>query len=675
VQEVKMTTFAIAASKLSKDLGYGMPISSILSGVAFTVCIFFYLYIIGSFFRIVVYPHIDRVVHLEYFQEYIINQQLDYIIVILATASWFLLSVNSNNKAVRYYFSIAYGGIGILLALISPDNIAFDILALLSLPLILGVMILYYYRKQQKKNLLLLNFNTKLTWRYISLAVIAISAVGVVIPVISVFVAPNFGSTNGDDPANELFLLLSSFSNIYIFLLIMCLAVKLLYRVVALRMLKLNIKEDINQTLSDDYKRNKVKTQTKIGFLLLAMILSVVLVLIPQHPLINKDNQQIGSDTYHYVTWLRELEKSKNLSDLIYQLFVVQGIDGDRPLSLIFLFLVYQVAGGNNLSEVVEHFPIILGPGIVFAFYLLTVELTRNEKIALIAAFFGGVSLHTLIGIYAGFYANWLGLIVGYISIAFLFRYLRSGRLSDIVVFSTLLIGGLFIHVYTWTVLAAVSGIFLVAMLLVGIWKKKKKNNTYNNNNDDNNNSSSYFIKRRRIIWLLIAILVSVVVDISKVVLTSSSGGLEQDIELAQTYVGIEQFNLLWFFLTATMHYTLGGVFSNFIILILGLFWVLRSNMREPGTIFLMIFLSLGLVPLFIGGWVLQVRVFYNMPFEIPAAIALYYISTRFRSSSRLVTLAACTWLVAAALLTVMNYYFVFVQGKASLYSTIPIPT
>jgi hypothetical protein len=668
-----MTTFATAANKLSKDLGYGMPVSSILSGVAFTVCIFFYLYIIGSFFRIVVYPHIDRIVRPEYFHEYIINQQLDYVIVILATASWFLLSVNSNNnKTVRYYFPIAYGGIGILLALISPDSIAFDIIALLSLPLILGVMI-YYYRKQQKKDIPLLNFDTKLTWRYISLAVIAISAVGIVIPVLAVFVAPNFGSTTGDDPANELFLLLSSFSNIYIFLLIMCLAVKFLYRVVALRILKLNIKEDINQTLSDDYKHNKVKTQTKIGFLLLAMILSVVLVLITQHPLINKDNQQIGSDTYHYVIWLRELEKSENLSGLIYQSFVVQGIDGDRPLSLIFFFLVYQVAGGNNLSEVVEHFPIILGPGIVFAFYLLTVELTRNEKVALIAAFFGAVSLHTLIGIYAGFYANWLGLIVGYISIAFLFRYLRSGRLSDIVVFSTLLIGVLFIHVYTWTVLAAVSAIFLLAMLLVAIWKKKKNNN--NTINNDNNSSRSHFIKRRRIIWLLIAILVSVVVDISKVVLTSSSGGLEQDIELAQTHVGIEQFNLLWFFLTATMHYTLGGVFSNFIILILGIFWVLRSNMREPGTIFLMIFLSVGLVPLFIGGWHLQVRVFYNMPFEIPAAIALYYISTRFRSSSMLVTLAACTWLVAAALLTVMNYYFVFVQGKASLYSSIPIPT
>jgi hypothetical protein len=506
-------------------------------------------------------------------------------------------------------------------------------------------MLYYYYRKGQKN---VLNFNAKLTLRYISLAVIAISTIGIVLPVLDVFLIPNFDLSAENNPANELFLLLSSFSNIYIFLLVFCLGVKVLYREV-LRLLKLDLKEDIPQTLSDAYEQNRLKTQTKIGFLILAMILSIVLVLIPQHPLVNKDNQLIGSDTPSYVTWIGELAKSKNVSDVVYQAFVSQGNDGDRPLSLIFLFLVYQVAG----LEAIEHFPIILGPGIVLAFYLLTLELTRNEKIALIAAFFGAVSLHTLIGIYGSLYANWLGLIVGYISIAFLFRYLRSGRLSDIVVFSILLIGVLFTHVYTWTVLAAVSGTFLVVMLLVVLWNKKKKR-------DKNSNISNNFTKRR-IIWLLVAILLSIVVDVTRVSLTSSSGGVEQDIQLAGTNFGLEQFNMRWRILHATAHESFGGVFSNFIILILALFWVLKSNMREPSTIFLMIFLSVGLLPLYIGSLTLQTRLFYEIPFEIPAAIALYYISTR--SGSMLVTVAACTWLVAVSLVTVMNYYLILKPG------------
>jgi hypothetical protein len=663
--------FVVAASKLSKDLGYGMPISSILSSVSFVVCLFFYLYVIGSFFKVPVYPLIDRATVNTFFQQHVLNEYVDNIVTIVAATLWFLFSIN--NRAIRYSLSIAYGGIGTILALISPDNIIFDIITMLSIPLIIGVSLYYYYyypryhrhynhqhqqnQEQQKKNILL-NLNGKLTLRYISLAVIAVSTIGIVVQVSAVFLIPNPDSSSAiHSPENDLFLLLSSFSTIYIFLLVFCLGVRVFFKGV-LGILKLDIKEEdtrsrILSANADTHKQNKVKTQTKIGLLLLAIVLSIVLVLIPQHPLINKDNQYIGVDTGYYAGWIGELSRSKSLSDFTYQLFVVQGQGGDRPLSLLFLFSVYQIAGGGNtsLAEVIEHFPLILGPGIVLAFYFLTVELTRNEKIALIAAFLAAISYHTLVGIYAGFYANWLALIIGYTSIAFLFRYLRTGRVSDIIAFSTLLIGVLLLHVYTWTVLAAVAGIFLIAMLVI---QNKKNKNKINNNNP--------FIKSRRmIIWLLLAILVSIGVDIAKVSLTGSSGGVEQDIEFAQRSLGIEQFNLRSLILDATMHGSLGGVFSNFIILLLGLFWVLRSNMRDPGTIFLMIFLSAGLVPLYIGSWTLQVRVLYDIPFEIPAAIALYYISSR--SGNILVTLAACTWLVAISLVTVMNYYFVWRPG------------
>jgi hypothetical protein len=620
-----------------------MPVYSILSSVSFVACLFFYLYIIGSFFNHTVYPLIDRVTFYVSFQEHIVNEYVDNIVAIVAATLWFLFSLN--NRAIRYSLSIAYGGTGTILAVISPNNIGFYVITLLSLPLIISVSLYYYYYKRQKN---VLNFNAELTLRYISLVVVAISVIWIIVSILAFFIAPDFESISGGSYANQLFLLLSSFASIYIFLLVFCLPVKVLFRG-ALRMLKLDIKEeDMSQTLPNHYEQNRQKTQTKIGFLSLAIFLSVILVLIPQHPSINIDNQDIGVDTHFYVTWIEELAKSKSAYDFAYQAFIVQGQNGDRPLSLIFLFLVYHIVGGN-LSEVLEHSPIILGPGLVLALYFLTLELTRNEKIALIAAFLGAVSLHTLAGIYGGFYANWLALIVGYISIVFLFRYLRSGRRSDIVIFSILLIGVLFFHVYTWTILAAIAGVFLLTMLVI---QNKQKNNTNNNN----------YFPDRRIIWLLLfAILPSIVVDVSKVLLTGSSGGLEQDIELAQRGLGIEQFNLRWEILNTTMYHSLGGVFSNFIILLLGLFWVLKSNMREPYTVFLIIFLSAGIVPLFFGTWHIQARVFYDIPFEIPAAMSLYYISKR--SGSMLVILAGCTWLVAISLFTVMNYILVAAPG------------
>jgi hypothetical protein len=611
--------------------------------MSFVACLFFYLYVTGSFFSITIYPLIDRVTSSEFFQEHIINEYVDNVIVVVAATLWFLFSLNK--RAIRYSLSIAYGGTGAILAVISPNNISFYVLTLLSLPLIISVSLYYYYYYKRQKNGL--NFNAKLTLQYISLVVVAISVLWLVVSILAFFIDPDFESIARGSYANRLFLLLSSFATIYIFLLVFCLPVKVLFRG-ASRMLKLDIKEeDISQTLPNHHEQNRHKTPIKIGFLSLAIFLSVILVLIPQHPSINIDNQDIGVDTHFYVNWIEELAKSKSAYDFAYQAFIVQGQDGDRPLSLIFLFLIYHIVGGN-LSEVLEHSPIILGPGLVLALYFLTLELTRNEKIALIAAFLAAVSFHTLAGIYAGFYANWLALIVGYISIVFLFRYLRSGHTFDIVVFSILLIGVLFFHVYTWTILAVIAGIFLLTMLVIQNKNKKK-------------NSNNYFTNRR-IIWLLVfAILPSIVIDIAKVLLTGSSGGVEQDIELAQRGLGIEQFNLRWEILNTTIYHSLGGVFSNFIILLLGLFWVLKSNMREPYAVFLIIFLSAGIVPLFFGSWGIQARVFYDIPFEIPAAVALYYISKR--SSSILVTLAGCTWLVAISLITAMNYHLIPMLG------------
>ncbi len=599
-----MTLLPTAAQKLSKDLGYGMPVYRILSSIAFTICLLFYLYIIGSFFAISVYPLINRVTFSAIFEDSLVNAYVDSIVAIVAATSWLLLSVR--NQISLRYFSLAYGSIGILLALVMPDSIIFDVIVLLSLPLIAGTA-LYFHRSHKS----LLNSDAKLTLRYISVAVIASCAISIVFLVSSFFLSPHSDSLARYSPANEIFLLLSSFSSIYLVLLVFCLPVKVLFKE-ALRVIKLHVKEDLGQAIFYSGQQNKLKTQTKAGFLLFAILLSIVLVLIPQHPIMNKDNQDIGVDTHYYVTWVGELEKSNSLSDFLYQAFIV--------------------------------------PGIVLSFYFLTLELVRNEKIALLGAFLAAVSLHTLAGIYAGFYANWLALIVGYISIVFLFRYLRSSRISDIFVFAILLIAVLFFHVYTWTVLTAVAGIFLIAMLCMVV--KRNRNNK--------NNDNSCFTKKA-IVWLLVAMILSVVIDVAKVMLTGSSGGLEQDIGLAQRSLGIEEFNMRWIILDTTMHHSFGGVFSNFIILALGLFWVLKSNMHETRNVFLMIFFSAGLVPLFFGDWIIQARVFYDMPFEIPASMALYYISKR--SGSIFVTIAACSWMFGASLFTVMNYYLIPMPG------------
>ena len=255
-----------------------------------------------------------------------------------------------------------------------------------------------------------------------------------------------------------------------------------------------------------------------------------------------------------------------------------------------------KIVNATNLFYIIEYLPIILGPSLVLAVFFLTRELTSNDTTSLFASFITSLSFHTLIGVYAGFYANWFALIIGYSSIAFLFRSLkRSGKL-DVIIYFVLIILLQFSHLYTWTILTIVMAIFFLVMLKFNYYDKK------------------------RIILLLLIILSSVIIDIVRMVILSSAGGIEQDIGIAHKGgVGLGQFSQRWNNLIFTTQNYFIGQFSNFIILVLGLYWLARSNLQEPSNIFIVIFLSMGIIPLFFGNLVIQTRVLYDIPFQIPA--------------------------------------------------------
>jgi hypothetical protein len=246
------------------------------------------------------------------------------------------------------------------------------------------------------------------------------------------------------------------------------------------------------------------------------------------------------------------------------------------------------------------------------------------------------VSFQMLVGIYAGFYANWLALIIGYPSAIFLFRYLKMSKQRDLIVYGLLLVAVLLTHVYTWTIFVFVFATFLAVMLVI---------NNY---------------RRQSIILLLLVTLASVVIDAARISITGSISGIAEDAEIAGDYTGSEEYIERWHTLIETIHIYDGGQFSNFILLVLGLCWLLSSNLRNASDIFLFIFLSAGIIPLFVGNSALQVRVIYNIPFQIPAAIALTYMYNRAHGSYNKIFLAvSIIWLIAMSITAVSNFYLI----------------
>ena len=85
-----------------------------------------------------------------------------------------------------------------------------------------------------------------------------------------------------------------------------------------------------------------------------------------------------------------------------------------------------------------------------------------------------------------------------------------------------------------------------------------------------------------------------------------------------------------------------GGIYSNFIIFALGLYWLIRSRLKDFATIFILIFLSIGIIPILFGNDMIQARTFFEVPFQIPAAIAMSQIMRNVKGGSILVVSILC---------------------------------
>jgi hypothetical protein len=610
-----------AMSYFVRALGQGSSTISIISNAVLVFTSFFYIYTIGSFFNLSIYPLLDRVTYDILFDYYVVTKHVDYILLVSGISLWVLFSVRSK---LRFIVAASYSGIAIISAL-SNIGVFFDIVALISIPIALSL--LAYNKLTQQKILNANAFNLNLFLNYVATTGITLGTVAIIISaarIFSISLEPiplrNYGY--------EIFLLFSSFSHILIFLLVACVPLKFLIRGFRSGILKATHNIGTNLLIYSDRTESRIKV---IGLLAFFMLLSVGISLIPHQPSLNKDGQQIGVDTIYYVEWMNALMDSDSIPEFLQQAFIIHS-HGDRPLSLIFLFGIIKILNADPFSTI-EHVPILLGPGLVIVMFFLIRELTSSDNTAFLGSFLTAISFHPLIGIYAGFYANWLALIVGYLSFLYLFKFLKKPTRQNMAIYSALLVLVLFVHVYTWTIVAIVTGVFLAIIL--------KTNHHYH---------------RRNVLLLLLVLLSSVVIDVARANMTGSFGGVVQDFTIGAAGLGLDKFTIRWDTLLGVTHVYLGGIFSNFIILVLALYWLFRSDMNNSVTIFLMIFLSTGIIPLFFGDTEIQARVLYNVPLEVPAAVALMHI-IRKQPSQIILGVAACIWLVAVSVSVVSNFY------------------
>jgi len=606
---------------LSRVLGIGMPKVLIVSSATFVIVFLFSIYSFATYFKIDVWDFQDRVSYYSYFNSYLISPIIDHLIISLFSALWLASSLK---HSTRFAIATIYGITAFVLALWNQE-LLLAIIAIISMPTIILLLILNLV---SSKKFLISDRN--LVINYFAIIGIGTGLLSLLISLEPLYF-PDNELTELRSIAYEIFLIFSGLSPILLITLILSLPVKIIIDGCITAMQKTKIRFFNSMTLSS----RDIQGRTRLLFLILFVIFADLMVIIPHQDVINKTNTDVGVDTHYYVDEIKALRNSTSTDELFHKIFVdIQH--GDRAFTLLFFFTITKIVHSNNFSLVFDYVPILLGPLLVLAVYFLTRELTSNDIASLLSAFITAISFHTLVGIYAGSYANWLALVVGYLSIVFVLRSLKKTNKLNVIVFLVLINITLFTHIYTWSILSLVIGIFLLVLL------------------------KTKYYERRTIIILLLVLLSSVFIDMMRTLVTGVYSGLGYDISPPTGSIvelGPEQFSMRWRTLVDSTLSYLGSIFGNVMIYALGLYWLIRSKIKNLSTIFIITFLSIGIIPLFLGNWIVQARVFYDIPFQIPAAIALTYLYQR-RSGS-LIVIAVCIWLITMSIRAVSNFYLI----------------
>ena len=552
-----------------------------------------------------IFPLENRSTMYQSFHIFIFDQFIDSLIISVFTIVWFATALFGKAKSLSL---LIYGSIT-LAAFTTNMSTLLDLAMLASLPAIISILI--YSRFSTRK---ILKDSSNLT-----LAIFALFGIGLGLTslFISASIFQSFGITVSDH-AFDIFILISVLSPVLILFLVGGSIVRLLM-INSFNKLKFNLKSE--------FTTSKLNSKTKILFLTFLIALSIFVVLIPHNSTINTQNELVSADSVDYVRWINDL-KPYDGGEFIHQVFFVQK-SSDRPISMLFFYSLVEIFPDSPF-QVIDHLPIILGPALVLVTFFLARELTSNDITSLFASFVTAVSFHTLIGVYAGFYANWVALIIGYLSFVFLIKFLKIPTKRNYIFFSILLFLLLLSHVYTWTILI----LFMIVFLAV-TYKLK-------------------FFEKKNAVLILLVILASIAIDVGKETLTDSAGGIQKDISIANAYAGTENIFVIWQNLRESIQVFAGGQFSNILVLLLCVCWLVRSGFNSTRDIFIGVFFSIALFPLLFGSEIIQSRVLYNIPFQIPAAIGLMYFFNR--PYGKLIVLAICIAIFAMAVKSVSNF-------------------
>ncbi len=382
-------------------------------------------------------------------------------------------------------------------------------------------------------------------------------------------------------------------------------------------------------SLSDTAKTLKILSHPRL-MLAISLCVSTLLAFAPYRPDLNPTGSLVGIDSPLYVGWIGQMLARPWPQALQYSF--VEGLEGSRPLLLVLLYLV--ASAGISPSQILEYLPTVLAPLLSLSTYVFVRYGHGSSSLAGLTAIFSSVSLYTTVGLWGGYYANWLALIIVYLFLTNLLILSRSpSRLKYSALYS-LSVALFLTHPWTWVLVVTVSLIFAISLY----------------------RETGTLVQVKPCIGV---IMTGVVLDLVKswAFATRAVG-----VDVAGTFqsAGLTQMANFWPNLVDALLYTHGELLANWIILGIGLLAAFTLRFKDQFERLLLLWVAVASIPFLILDSYHQARIVYDLPISVLLSVVVLF-------SLPLIETRNLRWtgLIAALILvTIANYG---VQGVLQL--------
>jgi len=354
--------------------------------------------------------------------------------------------------------------------------------------------------------------------------------------------------------------------------------------------------------------------------LLLAIAAALLLGVVPYRPDLNPSMTPVGVDAHFYIDALNQMLQRSPGSAISYALGNAWA--SSRPLLLVPMYLM-SLTGLASVNQTVEVLPAILGPLLTLSTFVLVRESSGSEPLAAIASMFSALSFNATVGMWAGFYANWLALSESFLFFATLLSFLRKNSRSSFVAMTLLSVGVLLTHPWTWLWVLTIGIIFTVAL-----WRDAGK------------------IIMARPLGLLLAI--NIVVDVAR---SLFFGGpvATQDASASLAQSGIYQTLNFWPNIVGGLFSAYDGLLGNAVFLALSLITMIFLRFTNRFERILTVWIVTGSLPLVFVSSLIQTRIVYDLPMPIMASAGLLLLVRPVRNNQVQSSLAVLLVLLLSA--------------------------